>query len=264
LSEQVRRELETLFEKFSKPTLDESLESRLTDRVKVLLDAVLKDNSEEANMLLDLIETLSPKLAISIIDSALGSRLRLLLYLGEKYGELHLNVEAESCFRVYVKSHPDDPEAWRRFGFFYFHNQDFDRAIECYEKSLTVEPSQSAVLKFLGDAYYAKRSFKEAERCYQAALDAEPDSPHRYLDMSEFQRKMAGVIIPGYENDRMEKAIKYLRKVITLREAYGDHLLLSRYLAEMGNFDQAKEEYQIALRINRERMAKDSQTISEV
>ncbi|MHB1909349.1 MAG: hypothetical protein ACYCQJ_10845 [Nitrososphaerales archaeon] len=65
---------------------------------------------------------------------------------------------------------------------------------------------------------------------------------------------MTCVLIAGKANVRMAKAISYLREAIKLRETYGAHMLLSRYLAEISRFGEAEAEYAIATRINEERL----------
>ena len=270
--EQLRRDAEKSYQDLERSFDEQNPDTdyEFVRRTAKLLRKVVKANPEDLDAWVKLIDVsgfffsndedndAATERAISIAYEAMRGRETLMLALGELFTRLRRSSKryhlAVDCFRLYIDAVPDDPEGWRMLGGYYKIQEQPSEAIVCFNKALELRPAFPVVLKFLAEIHDEMGNYKRAEEYYELSIKADSSSPHIYTDMSKFQREMAGVILPGRSNERMEKAISFIKEAIKLREAEGDHATLSRYYAEMGRFDDAETEYKIATEINNRRM----------
>jgi tetratricopeptide (TPR) repeat protein len=69
---------------------------------------------------------------------------------------------------------PENPRLWAALGNAYYDREDWDRAIEAYEKALRKAPKDANVLSDLGAAYRNRGEFRRAIAAFEKARKADP------------------------------------------------------------------------------------------
>ena len=82
----------------------------------------------------------------------------------------------QEAITAYNKDPHPTAAAWNKMGIAYELLFDAKDAERCYNKSLTLEPSNADVMNNLGTIYDSQKSYKKAERMYRRALKVEPKS----------------------------------------------------------------------------------------
>ena len=65
--------------------------------------------------------------------------------------------KAIECYDKAIELDPNNP-AWNNMGLAYDDKKEYDKAIECYEKAIKLEPNDSKAWLNIGVAYYVKKS----------------------------------------------------------------------------------------------------------
>jgi cytochrome c-type biogenesis protein CcmH/NrfG len=94
---------------------------------------------------------------------------------------------------------PDDVEAWTQLGNLYFDTENFQKAIEAYQKSLALKPDNANVLTDMGVMYRRSGQPNEAIKAFDRAIAVDPSH-----ETSRFNK---GVVLMHDLND-IESAIK--------------------------------------------------------
>lgn len=92
------------------------------------------------------------------------------IVLGNVYFGLERYDRAEECYDRALKLNPRSEEAWNNKGFLYFTQGDFERAIYCYERAIDINPSYRQAWYNMGYAYHAKGELSKAIYHYWRAL----------------------------------------------------------------------------------------------
>ena len=98
-----------------------------------------------------------------------------------------------------VRSNPNDTDAWIQIGHISFDSQQYERAIEAYEKALALKPNNAPVLTDLGVMYRRTQKPREAIKRFDQAIAADPK-----LEQPRFNK---GIVLMHDLKDR-EGAIK--------------------------------------------------------
>jgi cytochrome c-type biogenesis protein CcmH/NrfG len=69
-----------------------------------------------------------------------------------------------------TRKNPKDAEAWTRLGHLYFDDDQFEKAIVAYRKSLEIHPENADIWTDLGVMYRRSRQPEEAIRCFDRAI----------------------------------------------------------------------------------------------
>jgi len=88
----------------------------------------------------------------------------------------------------------DNAKAWTQLGNAYFDSDQYQNAIEAYEKSVAIEPGNPNVLTDLGVMYRRNKQPEKAVEMFNRAIEA--DSKH------EFSRMNKGVVLFHDLNDK--------------------------------------------------------------
>lgn len=75
----------------------------------------------------------------------------------------------------HLKAHPEDADAWALLGNLYYDTDQVARAIEAYEKSLSLGPGTPHVITDLGVMYRRNGEPEKAVRAFDRAIAADPD-----------------------------------------------------------------------------------------
>ncbi len=148
----------------------------------------------------------------------------------------------QDCQNLNLK-HPNHPEIHQMSGIAYFMNQEWDRAIECFEIVLTQDPDNIAALNYLGDLAIEKNDLAGAENYFLTAVEKSPD------DLGSLQRL-------AYIYHRLENAAKAAEiypKIISLDPNSAENYLNYGYaLFKNEHLQEAVEEYRQAIKLSPE------------
>jgi tetratricopeptide (TPR) repeat protein len=84
---------------------------------------------------------------------------------GDRFGEIRKEIDRD----------PENPKLWTALGNAYYDSENWDRAIEAYEKARRRAPSDPNLLSDLGAAYRNRGEFKRAISFFEKARAADPD-----------------------------------------------------------------------------------------
>lgn len=100
---------------------------------------------------------------------------------GNGLGYLGLYREAEVVYKEVLESNPNKAEAWKNLGMVYHNLNQFDKEIECYDKSLLINPHLIQALTSKGNTLmkvYSK--FHEALALYKRVLEIDKEQKYKF------------------------------------------------------------------------------------
>lgn len=100
-----------------------------------------------------------------------------------------------------VWQNPEDPQAYIRLGNAYARQQQYDQAVESYEKALSLNPQSGiTVYPALGAAYFNRKKYTKALEYFKKSLEYSPDDSLRYYDIGNvyLQLKKCDLAIDAY------------------------------------------------------------------
>jgi cytochrome c-type biogenesis protein CcmH/NrfG len=78
---------------------------------------------------------------------------------------------------------PENPKLWAALGNAYYDREDWDRAVEAYEKALRKAPKDANLLSDLGAAYRNRGEFRRAIAAFEKARKADPNHWQSLLNL---------------------------------------------------------------------------------
>jgi Flp pilus assembly protein TadD len=148
--------------------------------------------------------------------------------------------EAMECFHKSLQINPDDSDILYNLGNGYARLGDWNQAINNYQRALQIIPNQPDILDNLGFAFAARKQFAEAIACLEAALKLDPDS-------ADAHNNLATVL---FIQKRLDEAILHYREALRITpgdpQIYGN---LGDALVKQGQLAEAVRCYQEALRL---------------
>jgi tetratricopeptide (TPR) repeat protein len=87
------------------------------------------------------------------------------------------NDEAAAAWRTFLKSHPDNAEAYAHLGLLEARQQHYDQAVSLYEKALALDPSFPALRLNLGLALFKNGQLRESIEAFKPLLATRPINP---------------------------------------------------------------------------------------
>ncbi len=116
---------------------------------------------------------------------------------------------------------------------------DYDRAIEIYQKVMTKLPKDAALWFDLGQCHHRRKDFNESARCFQKALELDPEN-RDYL-------KRYGLTLAWI--GQTEQGLVYLTRA---QGAALAHVNIAGLMLTRGRHDLAMHHVQLALRENQQ------------
>jgi len=92
------------------------------------------------------------------------------IVLGNVYFGMEEYDKAEECYNEALRIDPMNEEAWNNKGFLYFTQSKFDMALNCYEKAIEINPSYRQAWYNKGYTYHAMGNLSKAIYNYWMAL----------------------------------------------------------------------------------------------
>jgi tetratricopeptide (TPR) repeat protein len=127
------------------------------------------------------------KKAVSLADQA--SNGEKLLILGTEAGANGNVAKQKEYFEQLVAAYPNDERANFALGGYYFGQQDFPKAIQCYKKATELNPNFSSAFNLLGYAYRQNVEYANAEAAFKKYIDLIPNDPNPYDSYAELLLK---------------------------------------------------------------------------
>ena len=88
-----------------------------------------------------------------------------------------------SELRQALERDPENPKLWTTLGNVYYDREDWDRAVDAYEKARRKAPSDPNLLSDLGAAHRNRGEFKRALTLFEKARAADPDHWQSLLNL---------------------------------------------------------------------------------
>ncbi len=152
--------------------------------------------------------------------------------LAECYMRMGNLDEACRVYSILAVSDPKEVYPYLQIGKIEQQRGKREKAIQQFEKALTVEPGNVPALKELGKIYFKQKKFTEALAFLQNALDAAPDDPEINYYLGELM----------YRFQKPEKAFQHYRKARTdKRFAVQSMFIIARLLRKAGRLGEAKK-----------------------
>jgi tetratricopeptide (TPR) repeat protein len=152
----------------------------------------------------------------------------------------------DEAIECYDKSLDIDPEyafAWNNKGFILMEQGSYYEAIECYDKALNIDPECAATWHNKGHIFGKLERFDEAIECFDIALDIEPEYTVAWCNK--------GFIL--MEQGRFDEAIEFYDRALDIDpESVLAWDIKGHIFGELERFDEAIECYDMALDIDPE------------
>lgn len=117
--------------------------------------------------------------------------------------------EADSVWRVYARSHPNDSEAFAHLGFLESKQEHYKEAVPFYRKALAFNPAIPGLRLNLGLALFKSGDLNDAIRTFNSLLKNEPKSSPEAL------RLITLIGLAHYGLGEYAAAIPYLKQATT-------------------------------------------------
>jgi Flp pilus assembly protein TadD len=143
------------------------------------------------------------------------------------------NMEIESMTRLakrVLKINPNDPEALSILSYYQYLSEDYDEALDTYDRYISILPDEPAGYNNKALIYKRKKQYKEEEKLYRVAIDLEPDDATAVNNLA---------VNLGHQG-RFEEALQLMKELETRTpgDPYAD-LHRAKIYAEMGDEDTA-------------------------
>ena len=116
----------------------------------------------------------------------------------------------------------------------------FDTAIDCYKKAVSIKPDYAEAFYNMGNAMKRKGDLEAATDCYKKAIDIKPDYAEAIYNMGNAMKN----------NGDSEAAIDYYKKAISIKPDYAEALSnMGAALQDKGDLEAAIDCYKKAISI---------------
>lgn len=160
------------------------------------------------------------RIIMKCLEKKRERRIQTFHELRERLQEINETVTGK---RLDVKDEPEELNAkelndqgngFRSLGF-------LQKAINCYEKALEIDPRYAVAHNNLGSAYYNKGMLDDAITCYKNAIEIDPRyRPARYnLRLAYYKKGMPEEAIKSFENFIKFAPPQYARRMEEVRQA---------------------------------------------
>jgi tetratricopeptide (TPR) repeat protein len=91
--------------------------------------------------------------------------------------------QAIASYKAAIDADKRMEEAWSNLGLIYAAQRNYTKAIEAFNKALTLKPARPYTLNGLGTVLYAKGKFNEAMQKWKQAVEIDPNFASAYYNM---------------------------------------------------------------------------------
>ncbi len=166
-------------------------------------------------------------------------------YLNQKNPEKAKDYLAEAVKLLNGEESAFHAEVLNSLGEAYDQQREFDKAIDCYQKSLRISQKlenrrgETDSLFYLGNAYLEMRQFQQARDFYQQCLEIEQQIGDRYSCASTYHQ--LGWV--AQEMREYEQARAYYQQALDIYLEFGDRYSCAKTYHGLGLLAEAQEDY---------------------
>lgn len=133
-----------------------------------------------------------------------------------------------------VESHPTDERAHNALGNYYFGRQEWNKAIEEFQRATEINPAFSPAYNSLGYAYRSVGNYAKAETAFKRYIELIPDEPNPYDSYAELLMKTG----------RFEESISNYEKALSKNPNFvASYVGIGNNQIFLGRPDQARETF---------------------
>ncbi len=168
--------------------------------------------------------------AVSLVEKVSeGERLWI---LGTQAGTNTDRAGEREYDRQLVEMYPDDPRANNLMAGHYFNGQDWELAIEYYDRALLLDSSFSIPYNQIGYAHRFMGDFEKAEQAFKKYLELIPDDPNPYDSYAELLMKMG----------KYDESIEMYEKALAVNPTFRiSHIGVATNLCFKDEYEAARE-----------------------
>jgi tetratricopeptide (TPR) repeat protein len=141
-------------------------------------------------------------------------RLEVLKFLAKMYMEIGTNEDARKVLEDAEERYPGDFFVHFRLGFIRAEADEIDRAIDSFERAITVNPGFANAYLALASLLSHEGRIDEAESAYRSTLEIEPDNRQALLELAELLYREGefsqgvDLLEPRFEEGRLDNGGK--------------------------------------------------------
>ena len=161
---------------------------------------------------------------------------------GLQYSNLKNYQKAIECYERAIQINPDFDIAWNNLGVAYVMNGgNYPAAIKCCERVIQINPKDDNAWSFLGDVYALSGNTQKAIECSEQAIDINPDNDKAWNNLGYVYNKI----------DNYQKAIEcYEQAIRSNPDAAHNWSDLGYVYFKLENFQKEIECYEQAIKLN--------------
>jgi tetratricopeptide (TPR) repeat protein len=155
--------------------------------------------------------------------------------LGNEAGINGDPVKQETYLRQLVEKYPKDERAHTVLATFYFGQQEFEKAIQEFQKATEVAPNFAPPYNMLGYSYQRLEKYPEAEKDFVKYIELIPGDPNPYDSYAELLLKMG----------RFEESVQSYQKALAAEPDFvTSHIGIAAARVYEGKYNEARQELQ--------------------
>ena len=86
------------------------------------------------------------------------------------------SVESVERCRYRLEMEPNDASLWRRLGWMHYDRHDFEEAVVCLRKAITLDPGDACAYFWLGCSYESQLLYTDAWKMFSRAAELDPEN----------------------------------------------------------------------------------------
>jgi type IV pilus biogenesis/stability protein PilW len=143
--------------------------------------------------------------------------------------------KAIQAYQKVIELDPGYPEAHNNLGIIYQEAGDFDRALSSYQKAIEINPKYEKALNNLGVLLYLKGRYEESIQAFQKALTLNANNIESHINLGILFKKQGQV----------DQAIESYHRALAINPLHGEaHYNMGLLYEQLGNMEMAIGHYQ--------------------
>ena len=143
--------------------------------------------------------------------------------------------KAIQAYQKVIEIDPGYAEAYNNLGIIYQEAGDFDRALSAYQKAIEINPKYEKALNNLGILLYLKGRYEESIRAFQKALTLNANNIESHTNLGILFKKQGQV----------DQAIESYHRALAINPLHGEaHYNMGLLYEQLGNMEMAIGHYQ--------------------
>jgi tetratricopeptide (TPR) repeat protein len=140
----------------------------------------------------------------------------------------------------YLKTKPEDHEAWYNLGYAYFKLNRYDEVIGAYKKAVEIKPDMHEAWYNLGNTYFKLKRYDKAIEAYKKAVEIKPDMHEAWYNLGSTYIKL----------ENYDEVIKAYKKTVEIKpDLYQAWSQLGLNYPLLGKYDEAVAAFKKAIEI---------------